>query len=301
VGYPAAYPGVVAVASTQFDESTTFYSNWGKEIDVAAPGGNTRVDQNGDGKPDGVLQHTIVPGNTSQTDYLWFMGTSMASPHTAGVAALIMGAGVKRPEAVEAILLGTARAPKGGSATDGRVDDHYGAGIVDANAALKKAKDGKGAGEFGLAAAMSLLGIALMRRRGVAVEKLGLGFAAALIAGSSGLFFLPELLPQSWTHAHAVGAALSDGFAGTLAGAIGPNPLVLSALAPLALTVLLYGVRRLRPALAGFGFGVAGALLFAAISGTVDVHYMPNVLDPIWLAVHAGVAGLLATAVLRKA
>ena len=73
VGYPAAYPGVVAVASTQFDETTTFYSNWGKEIDVAAPGGNTRVDQNGDGKPDGVLQHTIVPGNTSQTDYLWFM------------------------------------------------------------------------------------------------------------------------------------------------------------------------------------------------------------------------------------
>ena len=94
VGYPAGYPGVVAVAATQFDETTTFYSNWGKEIDVAAPGGNTRVDQNGDGKPDGVLQHTIVPGNTSQTDYLWFMGTSMASPHTAGVAALIMGAGV---------------------------------------------------------------------------------------------------------------------------------------------------------------------------------------------------------------
>jgi serine protease len=301
VGYPAAYPGVVAVASTQFDESTTFYSNWGKEIDVAAPGGNTRVDQNGDGKPDGVLQHTIVPGNTSQTDYLWFMGTSMASPHAAGVAALIMGAGVKKPDAVEAILLGTARTPKGNSATDGRVDDHYGAGIVDANAALKKAKDGKGAGEFGLAAAMSLLGIALMRRRGVGVEKLGLGFAAALIAGSSGLFFLPELLPQSWTHAHAVGAALSDGVADTLAGAIGPNPLVLSAFAPLALTVLLYGVRKLRPALAGFGFGVAGALLFAAIAGTVDVHYMPNMLDPIWLAAQAAVAGLLATAVLRKA
>ena len=113
VGYPAAYPGVVAVAATQFDETTTFYSNWGKEIDVAAPGGNTRVDQNGDGKPDGVLQHTIVPGNTSQTDYLWFMGTSMASPHAAGVAALIMGAGVRKPDAVEEILLGTARKPKG--------------------------------------------------------------------------------------------------------------------------------------------------------------------------------------------
>ena len=34
------------------------------------------------------------PATPSQTDYLWFMGTSMASPHVAGVAALIVGAGV---------------------------------------------------------------------------------------------------------------------------------------------------------------------------------------------------------------
>ncbi|HXU03263.1 MAG TPA: S8 family serine peptidase [Polyangia bacterium] len=301
VGYPAAYPGVVAVAATQFDESTTFYSNWGKEIDVAAPGGNTRVDQNGDGKPDGVLQHTIVPGNTSQTDYLWFMGTSMASPHAAGVAALIMGAGVKKPDAVEEILLGTARKPKGESATGGRVDDHYGAGIVNADAALEKAVNGRGAGELGLAGAVALLGIALTRRRGIAIERLGPGFVAALIAGSSGLFFLPGLLPQSWTHVHAVGNVLSSGVTDAVSGAIGPNPLALSAVLPLALTVLLYGVRKLRPALAGFGFGVAGALLFAAIAGTVDVRWMPNVLDPIWLAVHAAVAGVLASAVLRKA
>ena len=60
VGFPAANPGAIAVAATQFDRTTTFYSNWGKEIDVAAPGGNTRVDQNGDGMPDGVLQNTIV-------------------------------------------------------------------------------------------------------------------------------------------------------------------------------------------------------------------------------------------------
>jgi serine protease len=303
VGYPAAYPGVVAVAATQFDETTTFYSNWGAEIDVAAPGGNTRVDQNGDGKPDGVLQHTIVPGQTSNTDYLWFMGTSMASPHAAGVAALIMGAGVRKPDAVEEILLGTARKPKAGGNQAGRVDDHYGAGIADATAALKKARDGRGAGEFGLAGAVALLGIVLMRRRGVGVERLGPGFVAALVVGSSGLFFLPGMLPQSWSHVHAVGGALSTGFADTLAGALGAsgNPLVFSAVAPLALTVLLYGVRQLRPALAGFGYGVAGTLLFAAISGTVDVRYVPNFLDAIWLAAHAGVAALFATAVIRKA
>src|SRR5262249_47158400 len=114
VSYPARYPGVIAVAATQFDETTTFYSHWGPQIYVAAPGGKVRVDQNGDGKPDGVLQNTVVPGNTSKTDYLWFMGTSMASPHVAGVAALVVGAGITKPEAVEQVLLDTARKPRGG-------------------------------------------------------------------------------------------------------------------------------------------------------------------------------------------
>jgi serine protease len=299
VGYPAAYPGVVAVAATQFDEATTFYSNWGPQIDIAAPGGNTRVDQNGDGKPDGVLQHTIVPTDISKTDYLWFMGTSMATPHVASVAALIVGAGVHKPDAVEEILLGTARKPKGHSETAGRVDDHYGAGLVDAGAALRKARGGRGAGELGLAFAFSLLGLLGLRRRGGA-EKLGLGFVVALVAGSSGLFALP-FLPQVLPGQHAVAGALSEGFPLAMSNVFGAgNPLVWSAVVPLGLIVLLYGVARLRPTLAGFAYGVAGALLFAAISGVVDVTFVPGVFDRVWLAGHAAVAAVFATAVLRK-
>jgi serine protease len=282
VGYPAAYPGVLAVAATQYDESTTFYSNWGKQLDIAAPGGNTRVDQNGDGKPDGVLQHTIVPGDTSRTDYLWFMGTSMASPHAAGVAALVIGAGVRKPEAVEEILLDTARKPKAKAGVSGRIDDHYGAGIIDADAALKKSKDARGAGELGLAAASALYGVLLMRRRRIAVARLGLGFAAALVGGS---------LAQ-----HLADVSLFATGAGMAA-----NPLVWSAALPLLLTVLFYGVTRLRPMLAGFGFGVAGALLFAAVSGTVDVRFLPSFLDPFWLGLHGAFSALVAAAVIRKA
>jgi serine protease len=321
VSYPARYPGVIAVAATQFDESTTFYSNWGPQVDIAAPGGNVRVDQNGDGKPDGVLQHTIVPGNITQTDYLWFMGTSMASPHVAGVAALVIGAGIRKPEAVEQVLLDTARKPKTSSvpaspslsdedgvsdeggvagAQTARVDDHYGAGVVDAEAALRKVLAGRGAGELGLGCSLAMLGICLVRRRGRGVDRLGLGFVAALIGGSSGLF----LLPFFTSSANPVVGALSSGFTLDLANAIGPaahgNPLLWSAMAPLILTVLLYGVRGLRPTLAGFGFGIAGVLLFAAVTGTVDVRYVPDFLDRFWLLAHAGVAALFATAVIRK-
>jgi serine protease len=306
VSYPARYPGVIAVAATQFDETTTFYSNWGPQIDIAAPGGNVRVDQNGDGKPDGVLQHTIIPGNISKTDYLWFMGTSMASPHVAGVAALIIGAGIQKPDAVEEMLLDTARKPKAAGGNDAvaaagkRIDDHYGAGLVDAEAALRKIRVGRGAGELGISGGLALLGICLIRRRGRAVERLGLGFVAALITGASGLFALPFFMSST----HPIVAAVSSGFTLGVANAIGPaahgNPLLWSAIAPLVLTVLFYGVRRLRPTLAGFGFGIAGALLFAAVAGTIDVRFVPDFLDRFWLAAHAGVAALFATAVIRK-
>ncbi len=299
VSYPARYPGVIAVAATQFDEKTTFYSNWGPEVDISAPGGNTRVDQNGDGKPDGVLQHTIVPTDITHTDYLWFMGTSMASPHVAGVAALVVGAGVRRPEAVEKILLATARKPTGSSADRARIDDHYGAGIVDAASAVAKAREGRGAEEVGLGMAAGLLALALLRRRGVSAVRLGWGALAAFLLGSSGLD-LAWAIPLSWPHAHAVANGISGGFTDLTSGPLSAT-FVYSAIAPVGLIVLFYGVRRLRPILAGFGFGMAGALLFAAIGHTVSLRFIPDTLEPLWLAGQAAITAFFASACLRKA
>jgi serine protease len=300
VSFPARYPGVIAVAATQFDETTTFYSNWGPEVDIAAPGGNTRVDQNGDGKPDGVLQHTIIPTDITHTDYLWFMGTSMASPHVAGVAALVVSAGVRRPEAVEKILLATARKPKaGGSTADGRIDDHYGAGIVDAASAVAKAREGRGAEEVGLGMAAGLLALALLRRRGVATTRLGWGALAAFLLGSAGID-LAWAVPLSWTHAHAMATSISGGFTDLAGGPLSAT-LVYSAILPVGLIVLFYGVRRLRPILAGFGFGMAGALLFAAIGHTVSLRFIPDTIEPLWLAGQAAITALFASACLRKA
>jgi serine protease len=294
VSYPAAYPGAIAVASTQYDETTTFYSNWGKEIDVAAPGGNTRVDQNGDGFPDGVLQNTIVPGDTSRNDYLWFMGTSMASPHVAGVAALIVGSGVTDPDAVEKVLKDTARAPKEKQKDDA---NRYGAGIVDAQAAVKKAQLGFGGTELGIAAGLGALLLLAVRRRGG--MGLGAGGWTALALSSSGLFFLGALglggLPGA-TVVEGGFPALDMLFGAAAHG----NLLFYSAFFPVLATVLLYGRPKLRGILAGFAVGVGAHLLFHAFFRTTDVKLVPDMLDSSWLVLNSAISFLTAWAVLRR-
>jgi lantibiotic leader peptide-processing serine protease len=80
---PVEVPGVIGVSATGSRELKSFYSNYGSGvIQVAAPGG------------DSVLQRTPAPVNgrvlsTVPGGYAFAQGTSMASPHVTGVAALI--------------------------------------------------------------------------------------------------------------------------------------------------------------------------------------------------------------------
>ena len=298
VSYPAAYKHAVAVAATQFDETTTFYSNWGKEIDVAAPGGNTRVDQNGDGMMDGVLQNTVVPGNVSQNDYLLFMGTSMAAPHVAGVAALVVGSGVTDPDAVEALLKETARKPgsKADWAPTKGAENRYGAGIVDASAAVKKAQLEEGAVELGLAATLAGVVMFALRRRKILVAAFGLGGVLGLVVAACGLFFLPMLGIDLPFLSHGL-PSLDQAFFGAAGSG---NPLFWSALLPLFVASLAYGVKSLRGPLAGLLLGWAGCLAAHALFRTVDIRYIPLVLEPVWLGVNALALTVTAAAVLRK-
>jgi serine protease len=298
VGYPAAYPGAIAVAATQLDEATTFYSNYGKDIDIAAPGGNTREDKNGDGMPDGVLQNTIVIGNPTKSDYFAYMGTSMASPHVAGVAALVVGEGITDPDRVEQVLKESARKPKDQAYSAER----YGAGIVDAPAAVRTARAQGGGLQLGLGLLMAGAVAAAARRRGLGV-KLGWSYLAGVVVGASGLFFLPYVAPglSSAPVIYALTHGLPSWDLSVLGAAGHGNALFFSALIPLGLLAAGYGVRRLRPALAGVAIGVAAHLAFFAAVPLTAVH-VPSVLGigTLWLAVNAVICLGLARLALRR-
>ncbi|MCX4244270.1 S8 family peptidase [Paraliomyxa miuraensis] len=282
VGYPAANKYAVAVSAVDEARDLTWYSNWGKDIDVAAPGGDTRADKNGDGHPDGVLQNTIKIQDPSANDYLWFQGTSMASPHAAGVAALIVGAGVTNPDEVERIMKETATNPTGKA-----WDEKYGAGIVDANAALQKAKghySGERAGLLGLLGLMGLSGLGLagvMGRRRRLLATAGLGAGALVGSG-------------------ALGGSLAYGLAGAFGG-LG-SPLWLSAAVPLGLAALLFGRKSLRGALTGVSLGYAALLAHGAVVLPTLLTGLPGgpTVDRLWLVGNAALALWLARAISRK-
>jgi subtilisin family serine protease len=110
---PAETQGVIGTMSIGPGQEKAFYSNYGVGMtDVAAPGGNSRSGSGEFPGPCGVQILSTIPGNL----YDCIQGTSMASPHTAGVAALIIseygrvgpdGDVEMRPQQVEAYLQGT--------------------------------------------------------------------------------------------------------------------------------------------------------------------------------------------------
>jgi serine protease len=295
VEYPAAYPGCVAVSALGPDGKLAWYSSYGKELAIAAPGGDTRVDLNNDGIPDGVLQDTIARGDPSSHGFFPFQGTSMATPHAAAVAALVISTGVTDPDKVAKLMQDSA--VKMGEWR------HFGAGGLDAAAAVKVAHQQKALWSLGLAGLFGVLVIARTRKKDrLNTFKPGLGFAGALVFGSAGLFFLRDLGLASLPGVGFLAAPVGEWPALALGMSWHLNPLVGSFLLALAPMALLLGVKKARGALAGFALGVAGFLVARGLLGYVDVSFIPGhgVLDALWLLGNGAVAVVLGRLALMR-
>ncbi|HEY6361366.1 MAG TPA: S8 family serine peptidase [Vicinamibacterales bacterium] len=135
--------GMVAVAAIGRDRVRARYSSTGSFVELAAPGGDTSRG----GTEAGILQQTFateftetfLQGPSRYTAprfdvfaYEFFQGTSMAAPHVAGFAALLMQQGITSPAAIEAMMkrYATDLGPEGR-------DNEYGYGLINPRAALR--------------------------------------------------------------------------------------------------------------------------------------------------------------------
>ncbi|MEM0911399.1 MAG: S8 family serine peptidase [Pseudomonadota bacterium] len=147
--FPAAYDGVISVSATDLRNQLSPFSNFGETIDVAAPGGNTGIDADGDGAGDGVLSTAIEARDnvTRNSAYVYYQGTSMSSPHVAGVAALMKAVHPElTPDELDSVLI------NGDITTDlgepGR-DNAFGHGLIDALKAVQSAQSLAGGTQTG--------------------------------------------------------------------------------------------------------------------------------------------------------
>ena len=135
--------GMVAVGAIGRDRRRAFYSNTGPYIELVAPGGNTRVGGTGGG----ILQQTFdfdfvdtfLRGPSQYRAprfdmfaYDFLQGSSMAAPHVAGFAAMLMQQGITSPAAIEAAMKRYAV----DLGEPGR-DNEYGYGLINPRASLR--------------------------------------------------------------------------------------------------------------------------------------------------------------------
>ena len=302
--YPARYPQVISVAAIDSAGLKAPYSNFGAGVDISAPGGSET------GK---ILQETINPEN-KQAEFIGYQGTSMASPHVAGVAALIKATGMENPDEVREVLMQSARKVEKDPL------NHYGAGQLDATNAVRLALKGKitpkdflrwlkengylnpvfwiNGGTITLLPKLAMvLGSYLLAWFLRNYLTFNLSLSAGLITGSSGLFFLQGLyffdLPQ-WP-LRLIGSSVPE-LGNVVMGTSSLNPLFASVLIPFILVILFLQHPQLKWGAIGCTLGVASCLAVSAFANPYVWGLGYGLVSQIFLLTNAllcfGLAGL---------
>lgn len=278
VGYPGATDGVIGVSASDPDDKLAKFSSRGKGVDIAAPGVN-------------VKQQTICKkGREGCEIYPSYNGTSMASPHVAGAAALLVSLGVTEPSAVEAALKGSARV----------VDDSengkklFGAGILDAAAAAQRVTFMHALVRLAFVVGLSfLVGMWSFRKNRKATSVASPGYIlGALAAGPGLLFFAPWVFPRAYLLVDVLARPIADLDLLLSPSLHGWLPLA-NALIPFGLTALAFGSRALRPVVAGIATGTAAYLGSIVLLGEVGSPF-GRVLLIAWCALNAVACAWLA-------
>jgi serine protease len=145
VPYPARAPHVIAVGATTEHGCLASYSNYGHHITLVAPGGgpDATLPSDPDCNPElpvgrDIFQMTFTGSSPRVFGFpSGYEGTSMATPHVAAAAALVIAAGVlgRKPSPTQITARLTATARKLGGLGDRSL---YGAGLLDVGAATAR-------------------------------------------------------------------------------------------------------------------------------------------------------------------